>query len=59
MSTVSVVNKKIRFFRIFLGFLIIGTVFISGCVQEKAPTAPTPSTTPAPTSGIAILVALL
>ncbi len=32
-------NKKIRFFRIFLGLLMIGIVFISGCVQEKAPAA--------------------
>jgi parallel beta-helix repeat protein len=30
-------NKKTRFFRIFLGLLMIGILFISGCVQEKAP----------------------
>ncbi len=51
MSIVSVVNKKIRFWRIFLGLLTIGIVFISGCVQEKAQTSvPNQSPTIVPTT---------
>lgn len=51
MPSASVVNKKIGFCRIFPGLLIIGIVFISGCVQEKESTPePNPPATVATTA---------
>ncbi len=38
MNSKAFMNKKIRFFMIFLGFLMTGIVFIRGCMQEKTPT---------------------